>query len=197
MKKLLFAVLAVCVLLALCSCQVTRCEPIDPLETKVYNFDLNYAEKMIAPSEKLVADLIAKPFVTRQDFNRFLSEIDQIYGEIDSRQSWVGAFVDNREFEDESVSEFHFNDRLFYPTIYHENVEIISATVTDVYYENPRNDMSLLTISVAYTGDDKNLEGWQRDYVYKKSDDNEWVYEHGMRGNAFGEELTHDYLKLK
>lgn len=77
-------------------------------------------------------------------------------------------------------------------------MEVISAQIRKEYYEDVILNSSILTIKAAYTGEDSELEGWSRDYLYKENTEDEWVfYAFGGQMNFSGDDFSPDYLDLK
>jgi hypothetical protein len=197
MKRFTFAACVLLLIAVLCSCNYYG-HQIEPVKTEVQDFDLEEAQRMLESSaaEKLIADISVKESVSRQEFDAFISVLQNEYG--DNYYPWAAMFFDNREFEDESVNVLYLNDNMFYPTLYHEDIELTSAKITDYFYEDNSLNMSILTIRIEYTGDDANLKEWYRESNYKKID-NTWVFDHftGPQQNFLGDEFKPDYLKLK
>lgn len=197
MNKLTHAAISFLFLLSLCSCNYVIGSQIEPIKSEVTEFDLLEAKSIIESEvgEKLIADISTKDAVTRQEFDAFLSAM---HNEYNDNSPWALMFFYNTEFEDESVNTLHLTKNMFYPTIYHEDIEIVSANVTHTYYEDETLDLVILTIRVEYTGTDSNLKGWYRENMYRKID-NTWVFDNfgGSQLNFLGDEFTQDYLKLK
>ena len=197
MKKLFIAAISLMFIFSLCACNIAHGEPIEPTKTEVVDFDLQEAKRMIESDvgEKFIAEISTKDAVTRQEFDAFVAAMKSQYND---NTPWAMMFFYNTEFEDQSVNMLHLNKNMFYPTIYHENVEIVSAHVTHVYYEDKTLDLILLAIRIEYIGDDGNLKGWYRENVYRKINDT-WMFANftGTQQNFLGEPFTPVYLKLK
>lgn len=152
---------------------------------------------MIKKGEKAIAYIATKDIVSRQELNQFLKDMDDAYEGNDEEQ-WGYMFFYNNEIEDEQIALLHLNQDMFYPTIYHEDVEIVSAQIKNTYYKEEYLNTSILTIREEYLGEDSKLEGWYREYLYQKSEEDKWVCNHfGGQMNFLGEGFTSDYLKLK
>lgn len=198
MKTLTLAAISFIFLITLSSCtRIVYGSQIEPIKTEVTDFNLQEAQKMIKSEvgEKLIVDISTKDAVTRQEFDSFITAMHNQYND---NSPWAMMFFNNTEFEDESVNIIHLNKKMFYPTIYHENIEIVSAKVTHIYYEDETLDLIFLSIRIEYTGEDSNLKGWYRENIYRKVD-NTWVFDNfgGSQLNFLGDEFTPVYLKLK
>ncbi|HHV09877.1 MAG TPA: hypothetical protein GXX75_06325 [Clostridiales bacterium] len=196
MRRSFFVFLIIFFTLTLCSCTNTG-RQLEPLRTETVDFDINTAAQMVQKGEKIIADISLKDTVTRDEFNQFLAALDEAYNGYEDAQ-WEYMFFYNEEFEDEQSAVLHLNKDMFYPTIYHKDVEIVSAQIKNEYYQDESFNNSILTIREEYLGEDNKLKGWYRECLYKKNDKDEWVfYAFGGQIN-FGEEgITSDYLGLK
>lgn len=197
MKKICLA-MVILGLLFCCSC-VQQNERIEPVETETKEFDLNTATELIAAKEKVFADITKKETVTRQEFEQFSTDIENEYSGYE-HGTFQYMFFYNDEIEDQTTERLHLNKDMFYPTIYHEGIEVVAATVTDRYYSEEFSFLneSILTIREAYAGDDKNLAGWHREYEFKKHDDGQWMVR-GVSGqmNFLEEGMGYHYLPFK
>jgi len=150
---------------------------------------------MIAPGEKLIADISVKDSVSRQEFTAFMMSLKKIYRD---DTPWVYMFFDNTEVENEKLDILRLIADMFYPTIYHEDVEITSASVINRYYEDSSLNTSMLTIKISYLGEDSKLRNWYREYIYTKQPDGSWLFSHfDGQTNFLGDGFKKDYLKLK
>lgn len=180
----------------LCSCGTTS-NKIEPIKTETADFDINTATQMIRKGEKIIADISIKDTVSRQEFKQFLTDMNDAYDGYKEAQ-WGYMFFYNGEFEDERIATLHLNKDMFYPTIYHKDVEVVSAQIKNEYYQEEYFNTSILTIREEYSGKDNKLEGWYREYLYKKNDEDKWVfYAFGGQINFLGKGFKSDYLELK
>lgn len=196
MKRRFLAFISIIFTLILCSCGSTG-RQIKPIKTDVVNFDISVATQMVKKGEKIIADITIKNTVSRQEYKQFLNDMDDAYDGYEEAQ-WENMFFYNKEFEDEQISRLHLNKDIFYPTVYHKDVEVVSAQIVNTYYQDEFLNTSILTIREEYLGKDSKLEDWYREYLYKKSNEGKWVfYAFGGQVNFSGEGITLDYLKLK
>jgi len=169
MKKIMVCAFASCIVLFLC----TACSPksettqILPIRTETETFDLENAKKIVGEGERLIAALSTKETVSREEFDSFLLEMNRRYGD---NIRWDLMFFNNMEFEDARNQKLHVNRSMFYPTIFHEGIEIVSAEVETQYFDEENSSMNCqwLRIREEYTGPDEKLQGWNRTYTYRK-----------------------------
>lgn len=77
-------------------------------------------------------------------------------------------------------------------------VEVVSAKVENKYYDDEFLNTSILPIREEYTGKDKKLDGWYREYYYQKDDNGNWKFSNfGGQVNFLGDGFKSDYLELK
>ena len=93
--------------------------------------------------------------------------MDVVYDEYEDVE-WEYIFFYNNEIEDKQVETLHLNKTMFYPTVYHEGVGVVSAQIESTYYENEFFNKSVLIIREEYLGEDANLRDWYREYIYQK-----------------------------
>lgn len=199
MRRSILVFVFVIFTLMLSSCGNTR-NKIEPIKTETADFDIITATQMINKGEKIIAHIAIKDTVSRQEFRQFLRDMDDAYDGYDGydEEQWEYMFFYNNEIEDEQIAMLHLNQDMFYPTIYHEDVEIVSAQIKNTYYKEEYLNTSILTIREEYLGEDSKLEGWYREYLYQKNEEDKWVCNHfGGQINFLGEGFTSDYLKLK
>ena len=196
MKRIALMISILCITMVLCSC-ANRGTQIKPLRTETVDFDINIATQMAQKGEKIIADIAVKDTATREEFNQFITDIDKAYDGYTDVQ-WMYMFFNNGEIEDENITTLHLSKDTFYPTIYHKDIEIVSAQIKNEYYQDESLNSSTLTIREEYFGEDSKLEGWFREYLYQKNDEDQWVF-HAFNGEInLGEEgITSDYLELK
>jgi len=191
---LVFESIILTLILSSCASTVSK---IEPIKTELIYFDINTAIKMIEEGEKIIADITIKDTVSRQEYNQFLCDMDDAYDGYEEVQ-WQFMFFYNNEFENEEISTIHLNKEMLYPTIYHENVKVVSAKIENTYYQDENLNSSILIIREEYLGDDSRLEDWYREYLYQKNSEDEWVfYAIGGQINLSGEGITSDLLEIK
>jgi hypothetical protein len=179
------------------SCGSTGSKIVKPEKVEVIDFDIRTAEQMVEKGDKIIADISVKDTVSRQEYDQFLSNIADAYDGYE-KESWKYMFFYDSEFEDEKLETLHLNKEMFYPTLYHKDVEVVSAKITNTYYKNEHLDRSILVIREEYSGKDKKLVGWYREYCYQKNEKGEWIFsDFGGQVNFLGDGFKSDYLELK
>ena len=153
-------------LVSACGNRVSGGGQILPIRTETVSFDLETAKGIVAKGDSLIAGLQTQDTVSRADGERFLAEISKLYGE-DS--PWSGMFFSSN-VEDVSCSEFTVQGNLFFPTMFHQGIVIVSAEIETEYFEEPYTDLDSqwLRIRMEYKGTDETLKNWNRTYVYRK-----------------------------
>lgn len=197
MKKFFLLIALIVVALALSSCGRTG-DHIESIGTEVVSFDIDIAREMIEARDQIIADITVKDAVSREVFDQFLHDIYAAYGGFLETEEWAYMFFYNEEVENEQIKTLRLNQELFYPTVLHEDVDVVSARIENIYYENDCLNTSDLIIREAYLGEDENLADWYRDSVYRKNDKDKWeLYAFTGQVNLGGEEFSPDYLALK
>ncbi|WP_434751573.1 hypothetical protein [Paenibacillus amylolyticus] len=90
------------------------------------------------------------------------------------------------------------NKNILYPTVFHEEIKITKAVVDKSTFDNEFFNETTLKIKEEYVGDDEKLQSWNRDYIFKPNENDEWEFS-GFSGtlNFSGEDYNLNYLELK
>lgn len=196
MKKIILISTIIIYILTLTSCINTN-NKTKPQKTEEINFDMQLAKQMIEKGDKIIVDITARDEVSRDEYNKFLRDITDAYDGYEDVE-WKYIFFYNKEIDDNKISTLHLQKNVFYPTIYHQNIELVSAIITNTYYKNKFFNDSLLTIKEEYLGADSKLKNWYREYVYRKDDNGNWVfYGFGGEMNLADDNFVPNYLELK
>lgn len=202
MKRAIGLTIMLLSLLFCCSCvaQNVGGKKVEPVRTETKEFDLKTAMELIAQKDKVFADITKKETATRQEFEQFLTDIENAYPDCE-HGTFQYMFFNNGEFENKDTERLHLNKEMFYPTIYHQGIEVVAATVTDSFYDEEYSFLndSILTIREAYVGDNEKLAGWYREYNLKKYDDGTWVVRDfsGSQMNFLEEGMDYHFLPFK
>jgi hypothetical protein len=182
--------------LLLCSCGSSD-SIRKPTKTEVIDFDIQTATQIIGEGDKIIANIAIKDAISRQEYNQFLNDIAEAYDGYEEA-GWEYMLFYNYEFKDNQIETLRLNKDMFYPTIYHKDVEVVSAKIINTYYQNESRNTSELVIREEYIGEDSKLKTWFREYIYKENDNSKWVfYRFNGRLNFMGQGFTYDYLGLK
>lgn len=192
MKKIIFFIFILMVIVLNAACG--RQSEIRPIKTETLSFDLDDAVEMLLVLDEPLADISIKDSVSRDEFNEFVASIQRLYH---SDYKFYAMFFSNEEYEDDTVKELHIKKDVFYPTILHMDIEVTEANIFNSFYEDSSFDTSFLTIVMSYTGNDKNLFGWSKEFIFKKDENNWEFYSFGGTLNFSGGEFTSSYLPLK
>lgn len=170
-------------LLSACGTKVSTGHQILPVRTETVPFDLETAKGIIAKGDSLIAGLQTQDTVSRAEGERFLAEISKLYGE---NEPWSGMFFSSN-VDDASCSEFAVQRDLFFPTMFHQGMEVVSAEVKTEYFEESNSvmDSEWLRIRMEYQGTDETMKGFHRTYAYRKwleHPDWDWLFS-SMEGN--------------
>ena len=176
--------------------QIVRGHQPAPIRTETAEFDIETAIKMISPGEKIFADMGKKDTATREEFEQFLIDIKNMYPD-HMDNNWELMFFDNREFENKDVKVLSLHKNLFYPTIYHQGIEIVSAYSETTFYKDAFLNFTMLHIYEKYTGDDPKMADWSKEYIFIKRNNGEWAFGSGVGGNIRKEGINNHYLPFK
>ncbi len=141
-------------------------EPV-PIENKVVDFDIETATEMIDEAEWLCAWVQTQESVSRETVDTIISQIENT--DIGNEAASLATLsIDNGHWNDSIYDSFEVIKEFIVPTIYHEDIEIVSAT-EELYEDEEFPYSSSVEIKKAYTGSDENLADWYLTYVFRKS----------------------------
>lgn len=170
---------------------------IKPLKTEEERFDLSIAKEMVELGEKVIVDICGKETVSKDEFEKFFKAIQSIYDNQTAVHLKEVLFY-NEEYENPKTLTLNIRNNVFYPTSLHRDISVVSAKVISIYYEDDVLNKTFLRIMEEYSGEDKILSDFYREYVYKKNDKGEWVfYGFNGTGNYAGESFQPNYINLK
>ncbi len=148
-------------------------------------YDLEEATELVKQTETCVYELL----YTNIGEEESLVQFDKTYRSYS--RSLFRTFTDMGHFNEDGSFTITEDD-WFYPLIFHEGFEVVSA------YVQPCPGGEQLTVTEQYTGGDKPLlDGFKRVTVYEKTAQGEWKFrEFGGNVGIYKEGLTWDYLPL-
>ncbi len=166
-----------------------------PIKSESLDYDCTAAAQMVMQGDSILAKMALRDTVTRTEFDDYMKRLKDIYGE---DVKWAELFFKNEEYENSETDTLTLKKDVFYPTLLHQGIEVVSAEVENTCYDNDFFNQSLLTIKIAYSGEDSKLQDWYREYLYTKDADGQWRF-YGFGGvmNFTEDGFTADYLKLK
>lgn len=193
MKKLSFFLLMITVFV-LISCNSH--EILTPIKTETIDFEIDMATEMIRNIDQLMFDLSLKETIMLAELDEIIKTFTEVYGHHAAETAYSTLIP--RYADMDMPEEIKINANSFYPTIFHEGVELTEAIVHKSYYEDDFFNSTGLTVTLAYMGDDERLKNWKRSYIFFENKDGEWELHHfaGI-GNYLGEEFHPRYLDLK
>ena len=170
-------------------------DQIKPIKEESVDFDLTVATQMIENKENLIVDLSMKEKITQTEFQQLEQTFKEQFGQ---HASAILSIFIPYDTDNEMPSEIFLTGETFYPTLFHKEVEVTKAAIHKSYYENEFLNVTSLRITQEYVGDDENLLGWEREYIYTENTDGEWEL-YGFSGvlNFAGENYNAQYLQLE
>ena len=189
--KTLLNTLLIIVVLMFSGCNSS--EQIKPIKSETIDFDIGTAIEMVKKKEKLILDVALRESLSTIDYDQAEKALTEEFG--DRGKEILSMFIIS---DMDSVSDTYVMSDTFYPTVFHEGITITQAVIDKVYYEYESLNMTRLSIKEEYSGEDKNLKGWNREYIFDQNEEGEWEF-HGFSGtlNFLGEEYTMHYLQLE
>jgi hypothetical protein len=142
-------------------------------DTQMYDidaagFDLTVAREMVGEGDRIIAGLSMKETVVRREYEQYRHIFHELYGMSLS----ANVFFDRFQFENRNIDVLDVNRDIFFPTVFHEGIELVSAEIRTYTFESDftwlesKMDSIYLVIRVEYTGDDEKLAGWFREHIY-------------------------------
>lgn len=186
MRKCICVLLSLVALLALSGCHKPEAVPeVDAPEPVVTEYDLEEARAMIDEAEWLTAWLYEQKSIQRSAAEKLVERIDTTMLH-DGVNTLNCALEDAAYWDDESMDVLPLGNGTVAPTIYHEDVELVSAihesscVLDEETGECINHYFDTLRIRKEYTGNDPAFQGWYLEYVFNKpwdhDSDGDWVY---------------------
>lgn len=150
---------------------------IEPLRVEVKSFDIKYAEKMVAQKDKIIFDTITKEHSSLYDFEIFCEEVNKVY------EGYPIAFAEI--LFDQNEYDKPLNKNIFFPTIFHEGMQITNSETENAYYENEELDYTRLNITMEYVGDKTGLiQSFKKIYMFNLDNKGTWHFD-GFDGDLY------------
>ncbi len=193
MKHSLFYVFIVIISFSLVACNSS--EQIKPIKKETIDFDIAVATEVVENKEKLIVDLSMKDKISQTEYQQLEKTFNEHFGQ---HASAILSIFIPYDTDNEMPSEIFLTGETFYPTVFHKGIEVTKAVIHKSYYENEFFNETSLRITQEYVGDDENLLGWQREYIYTENTDGEWEF-YSFSGvlNFAGENYNALYLQLE
>lgn len=186
MRKNLLICVSVLILAVLTGCGQSEAEAP---ETIVTEYDLEEAQAMIDEVEWLTAWLDTQESIERSAAENLIARINGATTFGEGANVLACALEDTAYWDDESMELLPLGNGTVAPTIYHEDVELVSAEVEsrcvldEETGECLEHSFETLRIRKEYTGDNPDFQGWFLEYVFHKpgehGSDRGWDYVSG------------------
>lgn len=177
----------------------TACNREEPIDVVKEKFEHSTAADMVRELEEPIVQMLSRKSVTREELAEIEKEFDDVF-QLYS-QSILTVFFDGADWENKELTTLDLIQKHFYPTIYHQDVEITEAYIEKILDDDPHPllDRERLHIHMKYVGDDPLLQDFQRVYIFSKNDRDEWFLNglSGILNVAEGEKFHPAYLELK
>ncbi|OIJ19165.1 hypothetical protein BKP45_14250 [Anaerobacillus alkalidiazotrophicus] len=191
MRQFIFMTIVSIIILSGCNTD----KEIKPIKEESIDFDIDTAIEMIKVKEELIIQLSMMKTVSSNEYDELEKVFTEEFGE-HARMFLEMFIILGSEKETESGS--YLVQETLYPTVFHKGIMITDAVIYKSYYENEFFNETYLTITQEYTGDDIELEGWKREYVFTENEDREWeIHTFSREMNFVGGEFSMQYLDFE
>lgn len=153
---------------------------------------------LVEELERPVLELASKSSITREELELYKIKFKdryEFYG-----QEVLSMHFDTAELDDPAIDPLPVRQHHFYPTYFHEGMVMTEAYVEKRTYEEGRRwlDNEELRITLAFQGEDRLMEDFERMYRFTRNTDGAWAFE-GFSGTVnFGGKSFHPhYLEIK
>ena len=178
MKRLALPLLTLFCFTLLSACTTQTGYQIEPVRTETEAFDLEDAYAMIEPLERPMAEISLRESISRAEYDTYVKSTREVYSGSGFNESPpYEVFFDGADIDDPSVDPLYLVPDQFYPTIFHEGIELTDAQLEHVYYPEEHADLNdtILRITLGYQGEDERLEGWSRSWVFRQVKSGAWL----------------------
>lgn len=191
-KTILFVLIAI--VLVLTACQSSQ-QSLQPTKQENVDFGRIAATEMVEKKERMIMDAASQGTFTKQEYDELEKAFTEEFG--DRAQDFLSMLFIT-DLDAASDADRKINENMLYPTVFHEGVNLTSATVNKVEYEENMFNQTTLTVKEEYDGNDEKLQGWNREYIFEPDENEDWQLK-SFSGtmNFNGEDYTMDDLELK
>ena len=168
----------------------SACAPQPKQETA--DFSRAKAQALVEAIDRPYLELERAAVVTRNTYKALLAEEQALYTE--DYDPTLDALL-TQDVSDSPVNLFTPLRDQFWPTIFHEGIELTDAKLVQL---DGRQETAQLEVTIAYTGDDEKLQHWSRGYTFYPQENGSWLL-HSCSGTMtfVGDGFSPDYLPLK
>ena len=192
MKKGLIFIFSIAVTILMFGCSSNQ---VRPVSTDKEDFDMESAHEMLIHLEQPIVDFPTDTNISRSELLA-LKEQYPIFsiGEI------AETFVSSNDLENKDKNMLQIVKVNFIPTIFHEGIELTTAYIETVLYDEAHSELNSRTLYIEekYSGNDEMLKDFWRTYSFTLENNSDWIYS-GFSGDAnyAGSNLSREYLPLK
>ena len=126
-------------------------------------FEIDKARQIVEMLEKPVLELSQMEKIAKPDYSRMLQQLEPVLG--DDGGEVLDPFFNEDELEAATTGDVAVLQDVFYPTIFHNGFDISDAKIV----KTTKNDGAVeeeLVITETYTGENKKMKKFQRQYIY-------------------------------
>ena len=126
-------------------------------------FEIDKARQIVELIEKPVLELSQMEKIAKPDYGRLLQKLEPVLG--DEGDEVLEPFFNEEELEKATTEDVAVKQDVFYPTIYHNGFDIIDAKIV----KTTKNDGAVeeeLVITESYSGGNKKMKKFTRQYIY-------------------------------
>ena len=168
----------------------SACAPQPKQETAAFN--RTQAQALVEAIDRRYLALESATVVTRDTYDALLAEERALC--VADYDPTLDALL-TQDVADSTGNLFTPIRDQFWPTIFHEGVEITDATLVRI---DEKQETAQLEVTLSYTGDDEKLQNWSRGYTFYPQEDGSWLLR-ACSGtmNCIGNGFSPSYLPLK
>lgn len=137
--------------------------------TEETTFAIEKAQQIVEMIEKPVMELSQQTTITKADYKGYLQRLEPALG--DDNEDVLEEFFDEVELEQATIGDIAVKQDVFYPTIFHDSVSITDAKLIKTTEPDGEVEEKLI-IREEYTGENKKLQGFSREYIYEVENGN-------------------------
>ena len=185
MKRLVIPLLLLLLLLPLCAC-APESTVLEPVRIQTAAFDPEEARALIESLQRPMAEISVRESVTQAEYAAYAEQCRRLYnGTSYADEPPIHVFFRGEEIGNPEIDPMALNPDQFYPTTFHQGIDVTTAQTEAVFYEEQYADLNYtrLRVTVGYTGSDPQLAGWSLDWILEQQEDGTWLFS-GCDGQA-------------
>lgn len=157
-------------------------------------FEIDKAKQIVELIEKPVLELSQMEKIAKPDYGRLLQKLEPVLG--DEGDEVLEPFFNEEELEKATTEDVAIKQDVFYPTVFHNGFDITDAKIV----KTTKNDGAVeeeLVITETYSGDNKKMKKFTRQYIYDVKNGNYVFDEFEGKLHYQGEEFAELKTELK